>query len=53
MSEAEAIATCVRIHLYFMAMRRFWYDKDLQEADKLFCVAASDLRQKKQAQRAT
>lgn len=44
MQPDEAIATCMRAHYYLMANKRFWYDKDLQEASKLFCVAASNLR---------
>jgi hypothetical protein len=41
----EAIAQMMRIHYgVFMENPRFWYDKDLQEADKLICVSASDLR---------
>lgn len=32
-------------YLVFMANPRFWYDKALQAADTLICVAASNLRQ--------
>jgi hypothetical protein len=45
MSREDAIALLMRIHYgVFMANPRFWYEKDLREADTLICVAASDLR---------
>lgn len=46
MSREEAIALLMRIHYgpVFMGNKRFWNDRDLQEADKIICVAASDLR---------
>jgi hypothetical protein len=41
----EAIEQLMRIHYnVFMANPRFWYDKELQAADMLICVVASDLR---------
>jgi hypothetical protein len=45
MSKREAIEQLMRIHYnVFMANPRFWYDKDLLEADTMVCVAASNLR---------
>ncbi len=46
MDRAEAIALLMRIHYSpaFVKNKQFWYDRDLQEADKLICVAASNLR---------
>ena len=35
----------MRIHYrFFMANPRFWYERDLIEADAIICIAASDLR---------
>jgi hypothetical protein len=44
MNRLEAISQLLRIHGYFMLNPRFWYEKNLMEADKLICVAMSDLR---------
>lgn len=44
MAAEEAIAICLSAHYYLMRNKRFWYEKDLLEASKLLCVAASDLR---------
>lgn len=34
----------LRIHYYLMDNPRFWYDKGIQEASKICCVIASDLK---------
>ena len=45
MNKQHAIEFIMRVHYrFFMANPRFWYDKDLREADMYICVAASDLR---------
>ena len=44
MSDLELLAKYERIHAYFMADPRFWYEKGRQEADKIVCLLASDLR---------
>ncbi len=45
MDREEAIAMLLRIHYgVFMANPRFWYERNLQEADAVIVVAASDLR---------
>lgn len=45
MNRAFALGQLMRIHYnFFMANPRFWYDRDLQDADKLIVVAASNLR---------
>lgn len=44
MDPKEAIRTCRNAHYHLMRDKRFWYDKSLQEASKLLCVAASDLQ---------
>lgn len=44
MDEQEAIRVCMSAHYYLMSNKGFFYEKSLQEASKLFCVAASDLR---------
>lgn len=45
MDQQEALEMLMRIHYdFFMSNQRFWYDKDLREADGFVCVAASDLR---------
>lgn len=41
---AEAVQTCRDAHYYIMRTTNFWYDVAAQEASKLLCVAASDLR---------
>ena len=51
MTKSEALGICERVHAYLMSNRQFWYDKALREADKLFCVAASDLRLKMRGSR--
>jgi len=44
-SPAPTIAKLMRIHYgFFMANPRFWYDTNLQEADALIVIAASNLR---------
>jgi hypothetical protein len=32
-------------HYYLMSNRRFWYEKGLQDASKILCVIASDMRE--------
>lgn len=44
MDDRELLAKYERVHAYFMSDPRFWYEKGRQEADKIFCVLASDLR---------
>ena len=40
-----ALEKLMRIHYkFFMVNPRFWYEKDLQAADMIICVAASNLR---------
>jgi len=46
MNDLELLAKYERMHAYFMADPRFWYEKGRQEADKIVCVLASNLRQK-------
>lgn len=41
----QAVQFLMRVHYgFFMSNKQFWYDRDLQAADVLICVAASDLR---------
>jgi len=46
MNDKDLLAKYERMHAYFMADPRFWYEKGRQEADKIICVLASDLRKK-------
>lgn len=42
---AEVLECLERIHYrHFMANPRFWYERELQEADMMIVVAASNLR---------
>jgi hypothetical protein len=44
-ASAPIIAKLMRIHYgFFMVNPRFWYDKNLQEADAIIVIAASNLR---------
>ena len=41
----DAHAFLMRVHYhFFMKQPRFWYERDLQEADMIVCVLASNLR---------
>ena len=41
----DAVAFLMRVHYgFFMRQSRFWYDRNLREADMLIVVRASDLR---------
>lgn len=45
MDERSGLEIASSIHYdFFMRNPRFWYDRDLRDADKLVCLAMSDLR---------
>ena len=45
MTNEERIDMLMGIHYgFYMSNPRFWYDKELQEEDKILCVEASNLR---------
>jgi len=45
LSAEEFYRHLMRIHYcFFMANPRFWYDRNLIDADALICIAASNLR---------
>lgn len=43
-SGRELLQRYERIHAYFMADKRFWYEPGRIAADAIFCILASDLR---------
>jgi hypothetical protein len=44
MTKPEARAMLLRLHYRLMENPRFWYQRELIDASRIFCVAASDLR---------
>lgn len=49
----ETIKHYLAIHKLMISSPRFWYDRELRNADRIICVAASDLKKKKQQERSS